>query len=390
MKTSLLFLFFLIPILSPAQRDDLWHTIERESPTLRAARAKLQAGRAAGDAQVRWDDPEAEVAHFAGSPKGTPPRTDVSVSQSLDWGMLTGRRRKVAQAADSLAWGDYVLSRYDLHCQARRLMVEAVFLNRFCAELSRRAETASLICQHAERRKSLGEATSQEVSKARLQVLMAQTELKRQEARRRDVLAQLSQLAGGAEAHFRDTTYALAALPSFAVVERAAAVHPALLKAQREVKLAESEHRLSKVLNRPTFSVGFAGEYTRDTRYSGVSLGVTIPLWGKGRAESRSRRLAAEAVRSDMEATATRLRGDVKRTWEEARALWETAEALTAERFRSEGVAKVRRAYEEGQLSLTDCLLEVTFYDSAVTAQLEAERDAQLAASDLAVLLSEI
>ena len=90
-----------------------------------------------------------------------------------------------------------------------------------------------------------------------------------------------------------------------------------------------------------------------------------------------------------MEATEIRLRRDVTRSWEEARSLWETAEELTAEQFRSEGVARVRRAYEEGQLSLTDCLLEVTFYDSAVTAQLEAERDAQLAASDLAVLLSE-
>ena len=126
-------------------------------------------------------------------------------------------------------------------------------------------------------------------------------------------------------------------------------VHPAVLKAKREVALAESEHRLSKVLNRPTFSVGFAGEYTREVRYSGVSLGVTIPLWGRGRAESRSRRLAAEAVRTDMEATEIRLRRDVTRSWEEARSLWETAEELTAEQFRSEGVAKVRRAYEEGQ-----------------------------------------
>ena len=388
-QSSLFFLLFFIPLSSLAQSTDLWHTIERESPTLRAARSKLQAGRAASDAEVRWDDPEAEVAHFAGSPKGTPARTNVNVSQSLDWGMLTGRRRKVAQAADSVAWGDYVLTRYDLHCQARRLMVEAVFLNRFCSELQNRVKTADGILQHATRRKALGEATSQEVSKARLQLLMAQTELKRQEAQRRDVMAQLSQLADGAEVCFRDTTYSLAALPALPAVEQAAAVHPAVLKAKREVALAESEHRLSKVLNRPTFSVGFAGEYTREVRYSGVSLGVTIPLWGRGRAESRSRRLAAEAVRTDMEATEIRLRRDVTRSWEEARSLWETAEELTAEQFRSEGVAKVRRAYEEGQLSLTDCLLEVTFYDSAVTAQLEAERDAQLAASDLAVLLSE-
>ena len=47
----------------------------------------------------------------------------------------------------------------------------------------------------------------------------------------------------------------------------------------------------------------------------------------------------------------------------------------------------MRRSLEAGQLSLLDYLLEQSFYYSARTALLDAERDAQLALSQLRTLM---
>ena len=47
----------------------------------------------------------------------------------------------------------------------------------------------------------------------------------------------------------------------------------------------------------------------------------------------------------------------------------------------------LRRLLEEGQISLLDYLLELSFYYTARTALLEAERDSQLAQADLWSLL---
>ena len=47
----------------------------------------------------------------------------------------------------------------------------------------------------------------------------------------------------------------------------------------------------------------------------------------------------------------------------------------------------LRRSLDLGQISLLDYLLELSFYYTARTAQLEAEREANLAISDLRATL---
>ena len=86
-----------------AQSPALLDTIARNNPTLRAALAGRRAAEAANRAETRLPDPEAEVAYLAGSPSGVPNRTNVSLTQELDWGVLTGRRKGLAEAADRSA-----------------------------------------------------------------------------------------------------------------------------------------------------------------------------------------------------------------------------------------------------------------------------------------------
>ena len=63
--------------------------IARNNNTLRAMHASLEATRLANSADNTLPDPEAEVAYMFGNPKGVPNRTNVSVTQAFDWGVLT-------------------------------------------------------------------------------------------------------------------------------------------------------------------------------------------------------------------------------------------------------------------------------------------------------------
>ena len=120
------------------------HTIARNNPTLRAAQAGRQAAEAANRTDTRLPDPEAEVAYLVGSPKGVPGRTNVSLTQSLDWGVLTKRRQLLAEAADRTAASQYRETRRVVLGEALQQLVLLIHANRTLAELDSRL---SLACQ---------------------------------------------------------------------------------------------------------------------------------------------------------------------------------------------------------------------------------------------------
>ena len=145
---------------------------------------------------------------------------------------------------------------------------------------------------------------------------------------------------------------------------------------QREAKL-----QLARTRRLPSLTVGFVGEYIPDNNYSGLSLGVSLPLWGSTRANVRSSEanlLAAQLDRADAQlsvsAEAGRLRTEALRLDGVAR---ELSEALSA----TESAALLQRSLDLGQISLLDYLLELSFFYTARTAWLEADRDAHQAAA---------
>ena len=378
----------LAPTAASAQSDSLLLYIERHNTSLPALRRKAEAETMAARAAHRPTDPEVELAYLAGHPKGIDPRTNVNVTQELDWGTLTGRRRHVVSAAGSQAEADYEVARYGLWVESRKLLVETVWLNKLHRLYEQKAHDAHLLEQLYERKAAEGAATQPELHKVRLNSLMARTALQRLQARRRKVGMQLATLAGGKEVVCVDTVYA-SRLPSMGEVMQAAGErHPLLRKALTDTRRSEAELALAKVMRRPSLTLGFAGEYIKRNNYSGLSFGFTLPLWGRTGAEVR--KAEAEKVTAQLtEVDVRRQVSDAARTaWQEAEALQRTADELAQRTEAAPAIALLDKALDMGQLSLIDYLLERSFYYDALEAQLEAEHEAQQAASDLQVLIA--
>lgn len=374
----------LFPLQAEAQSESLLKLIEEHNTTLATQRRQLEATYAEGRAENRLSDPEAEVGYFFGSPKGIPNRVNVSVSQSLDWGVITGRKRKLSKATDQMADASYAALRRTILTEAEQLLTQVVYLNKLCSELHRRSVQADALAAAYERKFSEGDINRLEVNKVKLNASVAQAALQKAEAERNEVTLNLQKLNGGMPIYCTDTLYAADSLPDIQrMLEYATEQHPEVVARKAALTQRTEQLRVTKSEAWPTLSVGFSGEYVKDSRYSGLTLGVSIPLWGNRRTKVKQRKMERQVSELDLADVQTQLGADIRTRYATAQSLFETAQRLNEQIALTANAELLDRALAEGQISVMDYLLETSFYYDARTAQLEAERDAQLAAAAL-------
>lgn len=369
-------------------RRALLDSILRHNTTLAALRQQVVSGKAANRTDLRLPDPDVDFAYFWGTPDGTPPRKDFGVSQQLDWGTLTGRRSRLARSADERLERDYDVQALAIVAEADRAIVSLTYCNRLCAELRRRSELAQEIQTLYDAKFERGDIDRMSLNKVRLNRSMAAAELQRAEAERLEALATLKELNGGIKINYTDTLYATPPLPAFS--DLLAAVRegsPAVTAARAAINERREQVKLNRTLALPALTVGYMGEYIKGQNYSGVSVGLSLPLWGNGRSKVKQSRASLTEAELDLTDATTRLTAEVGRRYATALRLQQTADQLRRDLDATDNAPFLRRALDAGRLSLPEYLLELSFYYEARTLWLEAERDAQLARADLLNML---
>lgn len=359
--------------------------IAQNNTTLKALHRQMQASVLANGSNLCLPDPEAEVAYLVGTPKGVPNRTNVSLTQSLDWDVLLGRRRALAKANNQVAYNDYRLAVQQVLTEADEQFTSLVYYNKLCGELLQRQTLAEEIERLYQQKFERGDINQLEVNKVRLNASVCRADWARANNERQQILANLQRLNGGHAVAFTDTVYPLAgkALPPLVDFQSALAGSLAVQTAQAAVAQSEAEIKVAKAEGLPALTVGFQGEYIKQNNYSGLSLGFTVPIWGNSRKKIRKAEAELAANRLTVDDVIYQERAQVAKLYASAQQLQQAANALQKDMQLMNNDQLLRRSLELGQISLLDYLLELSFYYTARTSQLEAERDAQLAVSAL-------
>lgn len=359
--------------------------IAQNNTTLKALHRQMQASVLANGSNLSLTDPEAEVAYLVGTPKGVPNRTNVSLTQSLDWDVLLGRRRALAKANNQVAYNDYRRAVQQVLTEADEQFTTLVYYNKLCGELSQRQALAEEIERLYQQKFERGDINQLEVNKVRLNASVCRADWARANNERQQILANLQRLNGGHAVAFTDTVYPLAgkALPPLVDFQSALAGSLAVQTAQAAVAQSEAEIKVAKAEGLPALTVGFQGEYIKQNNYNGLSLGFSVPIWGNSRKKIRKAEAELAANRLTVDDVIYQERAQVAKLYASAQQLQQAANALQKDMQLMNNDQLLRRSLELGQISLLDYLLELSFYYTARTSQLEAERDAQLAVSAL-------
>ena len=365
--------------------DDILGQVGENNLTLKALQQQLDAGADANLAEARLEGPEVEFGYLFGEDGRR--RHDFGVSQSFDFGALTGARKRLALGQNELLALEYRTSRRDILTQARKLVYRIINCNALIAEYTRRADNARAV-EHAYRSGyEKGEFSVIDYRKAAVGLAEAEGTLRLCEVERDGLLAELKNLNGGEDIVITACEQETVLLPgSFGLwLEQASGKSSALEYVRTSTSTSEKQLKLSRSEAFPSLSVGYKSEVVPGEGFRGVSVGVSIPLWSAGKKISSAKK-QLEAARLAEQDALVQFRTNAENLYEKAASLAESAAGYALLTDSDEGLRDLQKALDSGQMSLLDYMNEISYFYSSRELALQTQLEYLLAVADLMAL----
>lgn len=365
--------------------DDILGQVGENNLTLKALQQQLDAGADANLAEARLEGPEVEFGYLFGEDGRR--RHDFGVSQSFDFGALTGARKRLALGQNELLALEYRTSRRDILTQARKLVYRIVNCNALIAEYTRRADNARAVEQAYRSGYEKGEFSVIDYRKAAVGLAEAEGTLRLCEVERDGLLAELKNLNGGEEIEITACEQETVLLPgSFGQwLEQASGKSSALEYVRTSTSNSEKQLKLSRSEAFPSLSVGYKSEVVPGEGFRGVSVGVSIPLWSAGKKISSAKK-QLEAARLAEQDALVQFRTNAENLYEKAASLAESAAGYALLTDSDEGLRDLQKALDSGQMSLLDYMNEISYFYSSRELALQTQLEYLLAVADLMAL----
>ncbi len=380
--------FLLLTILTTAictafaqeGTDDILEQTERNNTTLKAIRAATEAEKTGNKTGLLPPDPEAEFNYLWGNPSAVGNRTDFSVLQSFDFPTVYKYRSQISSLRNKQAELEYLKQRNELFHEARMLLAGLKYRNALIAAYNIRLSHADRMAFNYKNRLEAGEGNILDYNKAMVNRLSLSKELENLKIERNRLLAGLARLNGGNTLEFNDSIFTeLPLIADFEQwVEQAGKKNPVLLQLKQEVAVAEKQTQLNKALGLPSLQAGYMSEKVVGEQFSGITAGISIPLWeNKNKVKYARAKAEAAAIR---EADARfQFYSKMKSLHQNAAALQNSAMEYQSRLQDFSNRALLDKALGAGQISLSEYLLELAVYYQSVDDLLKMKYEALIA-----------
>lgn len=358
--------------------------IEKNNPQIKLYEKTHEATLAENATSLAPANPEVEFGYLWGS-RLTGDRKDISVSQAFDFPTVYGQRSHLSRQKDAAAAYLLKSQRLELLLEAKLQLVQLVYVNALRSIVTNQLDYARQIKEAYSQLIVTGQATKIDYNKAVLNFTDFENMLSRLDMERSQILERLTGLNGGNPVkEFDFAEFCPEPLPAdfeqwFAEAEQQT---PALHYLKSQVDVSLRNVALEKALRLPKFSVGYQGEYVLGSNFSGVKVGVSIPLW-ENRNKVRHARKEAEVAQATLADAKTDYYYSLKSLYQEAATLAEMESRYKASLQEASNQTLLFKAFSFGQLSMVDYVTEVQYDFTLREKLLATQRDRQLAMTRL-------
>lgn len=343
----------------------LMQKIMESNVTLKKYRAQTDAVIAGNNTGLTLADPEVEFNYLWGSPQDVGQRKDISVTQRFDYATVFGVKRREARSKNELAEVEYEQARMLLQQETVMLLADIASANETIKEHKSRLATAEKIAEMLKKKMNAGEANKIELNKALLDLAehkadLAQTEMEREELMGNVLLLQAMseemkmQLCSLSMEDLKEYISALGNTTFWQLEQE---------KAQKEENVAAAELQSARSAGLPELTAGYMSELTREEKFRGITLGLSIPLWSnRGNiAKAKQQKIALQAEREETIANLTAQRNAIVARLRNLSQLIDTMEASLKA---SSSEVLLQKALAEGEISIVDYISDrESYYD---------------------------
>lgn len=380
--------FFCLMIAMPSLADaqdfsSILKSIEANSARLESARIKDKAEKLDSKDLYTLEDPEVGFDYLFGA-EGIGHRIGFEVSQGFDFPTVISQKRKMAKEMQRVSELKYLSERQQLLLNARKLCIQVVYCNAIMDHLDEDLEETTAMSKAYETLFDKGEATAIDRNKAHQAFLFFKTEYDEFLAMRENLLNELKCLNGGNAVEISDTAFVFSPLSNDfdGWLAQNIGLHPELQLAEGELQAEKQSLKVAKGSRIPGFKIGYTGEFTREEKYQGPMIGLSLPLWGSGR-KVKVAKLHVEAAEKSLEDTRLHLTTQLRGVYREALQLQDTYLRYRKHLTECDNSELLKKSLDSGQITLLQYLQERQFVHEMHEKILIAERDLALRKAEL-------
>jgi outer membrane protein TolC len=364
--------------------DAVLAEIEKNNTSLLAMKQQAEANKLSSRTGIYLQNPEFGFDYLWGTPGSLGTRVDVNVTQSFDFPSAYSHRSKISDLLVGQADLEYRLHRIDILFEARLICIDLVYNNALRAEKVKLLEYAQNISDAMKSMYDNGEAGILDNNKAQLNLQNLQNDLAYLEADSKALLWELARLNGGKEITFDLEVFPMVGIPEdfdewYALAEQR---NPVIQYMNTQVEISEKTEKLKRAMSLPRFSAGYMSEALIGDQFQGLTVGMSIPLWeNKNTVKAARAQTAANiAIANDSQ---LQFYTQLKSRHQKVINLMKASEGYFSSISAVNTAGLLKKAYDMGEISLIEYLVEVQFYYDILIKALETRKEMFVALAEL-------
>lgn len=370
-----LYIFCVLPLTLFAQVsvDEILCLVEQNNTTLKAASDKTETAKQEVMMETSLEDPEIGFDYLWGKPGMIGKRKDINVNQTFDLATVFGYRKRLAKSQKELLELELQQKQLETRLEAMDLLVQITYYNQALAIYEERLQQEKQLAASYEKRLAAGDANKLEANRARLSLVEIESETEKVKMERDLLMLQLQTLCGGTEIIYNNTDYNAINIASGMSLK-------ALQEAQnsQHERVAENDLKTARAQSMPSITAGYMAELTDDEKWNGVTIGVSIPLWSN-RHNMKRARLSLQSARSEAADASYKLEQFAASQRLRTERYHDIAQKMQQKLANASSTTLLRKALDEGEISLVEYTIESSDLFDLRVKTLEAERDFQQA-----------
>ena len=328
-----------------------------------ASRAQIETENILGENTL--EAPEVSFSRVWGSRKEYGNKWSLGVSQSFDWPGVYAARREAARTARSASQYMLESTLLDLRQEVRTLFIDIIHNTQLIEMQTELVDRMNQMEAYYKKAAEAGAETRLDYNKTVIERIAVHRELHTLEAQRSTLMSTLSTLNGGKDIDGiiakLGNAYPITRVPESIDKTVIMKRDPQYAAALAGVEAAKSMVKVEKRSRIPGFSIGYEHESEGDENFNGFSIGLTLPVWGRGH-QIKASTLEAEASLMDAELALTRrvaeMNGDRKQL-DTLRHIMDEYEPVVNEKSNYELLHKALKA---GQITFLTYIEESNYF----------------------------
>lgn len=379
MKQIIIFaalLVFCSHLFAQNSVENILVEIEKNNTTLSAIRKSIDAEKIGNKTGIYLQNPEVAFNYLWGNPSGIGNRTDFSIKQSFDFPTAYSYKNQISDLKNEQAELEYIRQLKSIRLEAKLICSDLVYTNALLSELKKRVAHAQQIASSYKSKFDTGDTNILEYNKAKLNLLNASKALEAIEIEQNTLLSELTRLNGGHAIAFNASFIQIPTIPAefdqwFVSAEQN---NPVLIWLKKELEISEKQVGLNKALGLPKFQAGYMSEAVVGEQFQGVTVGVSIPLW-ENKNTVKYAKAKSIAIQNTTTDTKLQFYNQLKIRHTKLVSLQKNVADYRNQFADFNNTELLQKAFDKGEISLTEYLYELSVYYETTSKLLELEKE---------------